>query len=341
MTIATPLRLIQAGLGRWGRSWATLAQQADGVALVAVVDPDPAAACWAADALDVACHPSLEVPLARTACDAVLLTTPPDTHRAMAIAALAAGKHVLIEKPLATTLADARAVVAAAEDAGRVAMVSQNYRWRAPARAVQRALAEGVVGDLIAIRIAFRHDGRLWDADNFRYHMRHPLLLDMTIHHFDLLRAITGQDVSSVMARSWRVPDSPFAHRPEAAALLTLAGGATVVYDGSWATRRAETSWNGEWQVLGERGRLRWSGPDADPLTGEVTLEPWAEPPRMLAPPPLALSDRAGVLEAFRTAIATGQPPETSAADNIRSLAAVLGAVTSIEEARTVDLRGF
>lgn len=340
MTEQQPLRFVQVGVGVWGRTWAEALHAAPGCALVAVADPAPGAAAWVADAFggSVPSFPSLDDALAGIACDAVLVATPPETHRAVAAAALAAGRHVLLEKPLATTMADARAIAAAAAEADRVAMVSQNYRWRQPARAVQDALAANRIGALLAVRIAFRHDHRRWLADNFRAHLRHPLLQDMTIHHVDVLRAITGQNVADVVAREWRVPVGTATHDPALAALMTLDGGTQVVYEGDWTTMEDATSWNAAWELLGERGRIRWTGGVNDPAAGDVTLELWGEPSQPLEQPSLPASDRLGVLAAFRAAIATGQPPETSAADNLHSLAAILACLESLETGQVVEV---
>ena len=336
------MRLIQVGLGGFGRSWAALAREAAGVELVAVADADAAARERAQTALGLpatAVHPSLDAALAAAPDAAVLVATPPETHRSVAALALAAGRDVLLEKPLATTLDDARALVATADRAGRVLMVSQNYRFRRPTRTVQRLVAEGTIGALTAVTIRFRRDSRaFWPTTNFRYEMRHPLLLDMSIHHLDLLRAVTGREVRSLYARGWRVPDSPYRHDPAAIAVMELAGGATVVYEGDWATHDRETSWNGEWELLGERGRLRWLGGEEDALTGEVIVEAWGETARVVEQPDLPYVDRQGTLDAFRVAVESGAEPETSARDNVRSLGIVLGCVASIERGDAVTL---
>jgi predicted dehydrogenase len=221
-------------------------------------------------------------------------------------------------------------------------MVSQNYRYNAPFRAVQRIVMEGELGELASIRISCRRDlGTLFPPDDFRYAMRHPYVLDMSIHHFDLLRAATGRDVRSVYARSWRVPDSPFVHDPAVAALLDVDGGLPVVYEGDWATREPETSWNGDWEIVGEAGRLLWSGNEEDRGTGEVVLEKWGEDPRTVEQPNLEFVEREATLQVLRGAIESGEPPETTAADNVRSLAVMLGCVRSIESGELVDVAGL
>lgn len=336
------MRVIQVGLGGFGQSWVKVAQATPGIELVAAVDPSPAARNRASEALSLdaaTLFADLEQALATVAADAVLVITPPDTHHAVATTALLAGKHVLLEKPLATTIADARDLIQTADAVNRTLMVSQNYRYRPGTVAARQAVAAGLLGDLTAVRVRCLRDTRhLWPADNFRYAMRHPFVLDMSIHHADLLRAITGQEVATIYAQGWRVPDSPYQHDPAVAATMTLSGGATVLYEGDWATRAPETSWNGDWELLGELGRLTWTGSAADVMTGRLLLQLRDDASQALPLPELAVSDRTASLTLFAEAIATGREPETSARDNIRSLAIVLGCVASIESGAVVSL---
>ena len=334
------MRIVQVGVGSFGRSWLDVARAAAGVEVVAVVDPDAEARTWAAREIGLpseACFASVNAILRRDDWEAALVVTPPETHRTLAEAILRAGRHVLLEKPLATTLDDARALVEVADATGRILMVSQNYRFRRPARAVQGLVAVGAIGDVLAVGLSCRRDTRrLFPPGGFRYLMRHPYLLDMAIHHIDLLRAVTGRNVTRAYARSWRVPDSPYVHDPAVVAVLTLDGGATVTYEGDWATHDAETSWNGEWELVGERGRVLWSGGKTDSAPDVVLLHRWDAPPEEVEQPALAALDRAGSLLAFRDAVASGRQPETSAADNFQSLAVVLACVESIERGEAV-----
>jgi predicted dehydrogenase len=334
------MRMVQIGVGGFGRRWAALVRGSEAVELTAIVDPAEAARAWAVANLELApgdCLVSLDEALARTDWEAALVVTPPQTHHAVATAALRAGKHVLIEKPLATTLSEARALVETAAECGRTLMVSQNYRFRRPARAVQGMVAAGVIGDVLAVKLACRRDTRLtFPPGDFRYRMRQPYLLDMAIHHLDLLRALTGRDVRKVFARSWRVPDSPYLHDPALIAVLTLDCDVTVAYEGDWAAHGRETSWNGEWELVGERGRILWTGGEEDATRGDIRLQHWGDETAFVAQPPIAAADQAGTLRAFVDAVAAGREPETSAADNLRSLAAVLACVESIERGEAV-----
>jgi predicted dehydrogenase len=166
-------------------------------------------------------------------------------------------------------------------------------------------------------------------------------VLDMSIHHLDLLRAITGREVETVYARSWRAPDSPYEHDPAVAAIMTLDGGTTVTYRGDWASRGTDTSWDGDWEILGKHGRLTWSEGADSPEHEVVTLRQGDEAPERIEAPQLTHTDRAGVLQAFRRAVGEGGPVETSAADNINSLAVVLACIESIETGAPVEVAAF
>jgi predicted dehydrogenase len=336
---------VQVGLGLWGRSWADVVREAQGAELAAVVDPAPEARLLAEVELGLPpeCrHASLGEALEKIDCDCVLVVTPPETHHRVVAEALEADKHVLVEKPLDTTLSGARTLVEAASRAGRILMVSQNYRFNAPFRAAQGLVRSGVLGEVASIRIRCRRDTRtLFPPDDFRYSMRHPYALDMAVHHLDLLRAMTGREVRRIHGRSWHAPDSPFRHHPAVVALIDLEDGTPVLYEGTWAHRGPETSWNGEWEIVGEAGFLTWSGAREGRNAGEVLLELWGEPARAVEQPQLALTERAAVLQALIAAIESGEKPETAASDNLGSLAAMLGLVESIEGGEPVELEGF
>jgi predicted dehydrogenase len=343
------MKILQAGLGVHGKEWAEYLVHRPGYELTGVLDPSPAGRAWALESLGLPperVFPTIESALAAETADhradAVLIVTPPETHLAIAAAALQAGKHVLSEKPMVPTLAEAHLAVAEADRAGKIYMVAQNYRFRGPARAIRNLIAANAIGPLVSVSIDSQRDMRLdYEATNFRYLMRHPYVIDMSIHHVDLIRAITGQNVATVSAKSWRAPDSPYRYEPAVAALLTLESGVPVVYEGSGATYRPWTSWNGDWELIGELGRIAWTGGVEEGDEGDVTIQHWGEEPKPVRSPTGELVDRDAVLEAFRLAFESGVRPETSVHDNIHSLALVVALCESIdrgEPVRVADL---
>jgi predicted dehydrogenase len=220
-------------------------------------------------------------------------------------------------------------------------MVAQNYRFRRQPRALSELVAKKAIGRLLGIRISCRRDLRdAWiSRRDWRGRMPHPYLLDMAIHHVDLLRLMTGREVTEVDARGWGAPDGPFAHDPTVAALMTLDDGTPVAYEGTWAEPGVETSWNGDWELVGARGRATWVGGVDDALRGTVRFGRHRERAARVTLPTLRAADRLGVLAELRRAIAAGEQPECSAADNLRSLAVVFALARSTDERRPVPVR--
>lgn len=337
---ARSLSVVQVGFGLWGPSWGQIVARAPGFRLAGVVDGDPVAR-ERASSLRVPVFRRLQQALHPLRPDLVLIVSPPATHRPLAEEALAAGSHAVIEKPLAPTLADAEAIVAAARKHGRVAMVAQNYRFRRQSRALAELVRGGKLGRLLAVRCECRRDLRAaWISPrDWRGRMPHPYLLDMAIHHVDLVRSVTGREIAEVDARSWAVPDGPFRHDPAVSALLTLTDGTPVAYEGTWAEALGrETSWNGDWELVGTKGRVTWTGGVQAALRGTVNVSAHGQPSRRAALPVLPAVDRLAVLHEARRAILAGDEPETSAADNLRTLAAVLAMARSTEERRPVKV---
>ena len=207
----TPLRVVQVGMGGWGRSWAKLlARQGDGVQPVAYVDVQPAMLHQLQTELGVsadACFPSLHAALAATDAEAVLVTTALAGHVPVVLQALAAGKHVLVEKPFAPSVAAAQQAVDLATAQQRVLMVSQNYRFYPAAQTVATLIREGSLGPVGAVSVQFRkYANTAPPGAHEHYTLRHPLLLDMAIHHFDLMRFVLHQEPATITCHAWNPP---------------------------------------------------------------------------------------------------------------------------------------
>ncbi|MGI8417687.1 MAG: Gfo/Idh/MocA family protein, partial [Nakamurella sp.] len=132
-----------------------------GLRLAAVYDRNPAAAAALAVKYGGTVLPELDDLLADESVDVVVLGTPNDTHAELALATAAAGKHLLLEKPLTLTVADAQQVVDAFADNGLTLLVGHTHRHSDYARAVSDALRSGAVGTPRSMRIAITA-GWLW-----------------------------------------------------------------------------------------------------------------------------------------------------------------------------------
>ena len=329
MTTPGKLRLIQCGVGGFGRSWLTdHTVKSPDFELAAIVDVSAEHLSPARETYPgVPSFPTLEQALAQVEADAVLTVTPPSVHAEHARLAFAHGLHLMTEKPFADTLENAREMLRLSREANRVLMVSQNYRFRP---VIQRAR------DLIATQAAgpFGH-GHLdfyIPADftgSFREAMEYPLLIDMAIHHLDLIRCVTGQNIVSVTAQSFRPAWSWFQHEPGLKILLALENGSTFSYSGDWTARGRSTGWNGQWRLQCAEGSIHL---ERDTLT-LARSERWDKNPteEPVALPALPYPERAGTLHLFAEAIRTGQPNELSGENNLWSYAAVMAGVQSAQ----------
>jgi predicted dehydrogenase len=165
------VRVAVVGLGYWGPNLIRNFAACPGSQLVAVCDQDAVRLGKV-----LAGHPtargyeSPEELFADEGIDAVAIATPVSSHAPLAVAALAAGKHVLVEKPLASSVRDAEAMVEAARQANRVLMVDHTFLFSGPVRKIRQLIDDGEIGDLYfidSVRInlgLFQHDVNVvWD----------------------------------------------------------------------------------------------------------------------------------------------------------------------------------
>jgi predicted dehydrogenase len=146
------LRIAVIGAGYWGPNLVRNFRNSPEWDLVAVCDLDPErAARVIGDRSTVAIETDVTRLLQRDDLDAVAIATPARTHAALAIAALEAGKHVLVEKPLASTLEDARRMVQAAADHDRALMLDHTFCYTPAVRQIRDMISEGVIGDVLFV----------------------------------------------------------------------------------------------------------------------------------------------------------------------------------------------
>jgi predicted dehydrogenase len=247
---------------------------------------------------------------------------------------------VLSEKPMAETMDDARDLVARARGAGKLHAVVQNRRYLGQVRRIARFLRSGALGEVTSVHADFflaPHFG------GFREEMDHVLLLDMAIHGFDAMRAMTGLAARNVYCREWNPPGSWYRHGASAAAIFELENSAVFTYRGSWCADGLGTAWECEWRIVGTNGTLIWDGRDGVKAeTRKKKRKDLFDKLSAIPVPPLDPADRIGghhgVLSDFVRAVREAHEPETVGSDNIRSLAMALGAIASAEAGRRVDI---
>jgi myo-inositol 2-dehydrogenase/D-chiro-inositol 1-dehydrogenase len=295
----------------------------EGVEAVALADVDPDRARDVARRFGVPrVHDGAEALAADDRVDLVAVCSPPRTHAAAAHAALAAGRHVFVEKPLTLDPAEADELVDAAEASGRTAAVGFNLRLHRQVRAARAALAEGRLGRLLMVRTHWTAGPRPagWRASA---EQGGAALWEMGIHHLDLWRVLAGE------------PREVRASGDDHALVLGARtdDGVTLA-----TTVAAGTSDANEVELVGERGRLtltlyRGDGPHWAPLgaaAGGPAARARAALQRAAALPRQARSARAGgeylatfaaEWEAVRAAVRAGAPVHATLADGRAAVA--------------------
>lgn len=336
------LKLIQAGVGGHGKGWATATvPSSSDFEHVAIVDVNRAVLDEVGGKIGLAPDrrfTELSHALAAVQADALLTVTPPTAHLEHAKLAFAAGLHVMTEKPIADTIASAKEMLRLADSAGRQLVVAQNYRYAAAPHRIRALIDQQRVGALGHGHIDFYIPADF--TGSFREPMRHVLLVDMAIHHLDLLRYITRRNVVEVFAQTFRPEWSWYAHNPGLKMMLKLEGDVHFSYSGDWSARGRNTGWSGDWRVQCEQGSIHWN---FDKLTVARSSRGFKEDTMIEEVPlqPIDLEGQPGLLKTFATAIRSNQPAPTSGRDNIQSFGAVMAAVKSAETGKIVNVNAL
>lgn len=248
-----------SGVGLIGCGWVAREKhlpaiaRTDGLEVVALHDTDPAAVPPMAHMIPGARHHErLDALLEDARVDTVAILTPPGEHAAQALAAFAAGKRVLCEKPLALTTADARAICDASADSGLLGATGLMSRALKMVQRARRAIAGGAIGDVVAVRTVYADSAADESLGDRPWRRRRAsgggALQEKLVHHVDLWRYLTGLEVED--AASERVDSS---REQDEAVVLTgkLTGG--VLASSVGLDRSAVTN---EFQIFGSHGHI-------------------------------------------------------------------------------------
>ena len=293
---------------------------------------------------------TVDAVIGRDDIDLVVVAAPNAEHVPIAHRALAAGKHVLIDKPFALTVAEADALIAAAEDKGVVLTAFQNRRWDADFLTIRRELDAGRIGEVLAYEAHYDRfkpaglrtgaepgpgAGLLWNLG--------PHLVDQALQLFGMPDWLTAD--LATQAEGGRVDDAFFLRMGKGALRISL-GAATLVADPL-----------PRYAIHGRLGSLRKSGVDPQEEALKAGVRPTArgfgvEPPanrlRFHAPgggPAEALRSESGryltFYERLRAAIETGAPPPVTGGEAREVVRVIEAAIASATDGRRIDLATF
>jgi UDP-N-acetyl-2-amino-2-deoxyglucuronate dehydrogenase len=253
-------RIALVGCGRIAKNHFDTIAQVDGLRLVAVCDEVESRAREAGAQWQVPAFTSLDDMLAEVPSDIVTIATPSGLHPAHAMAAARAGRHVISEKPMAITLADADAMVAECERAGVQLFVVKQNRLNPPIQLLKRAVDKGRFGRLFVANCTVRwtrpqdyYDQAPWRGT---WALDGGAFMNQASHYVDLMQWLMGP-VDSVVAKT-----ATLARRIEAedtgAAVIRFASGALGVMEVTMLT--FPKNLEGSITIMGEKGTARIGG---------------------------------------------------------------------------------
>jgi predicted dehydrogenase len=332
-----PIKLLHIGVGVRGRDWLEIVAHHPDFVSVACVDESEkslAAARPQRGQEHGNFFTSLEEALVHSRADAALVSSPTFLHAQHTLRALDAGLPVLVEKPLADSLDDAVRVAERARAVSRPVMVAENYRFYQAERTLRSMLENEVAGRLHWAECVDRRHQPSDTQGPWVRAMDHPFLTEIAVHHFDSFRYLFGRRPASVFALSYNLPDSGYDKEAAVTAVIEFEGGLPVQYGGTMAAARYEFSlW-----IEGEKGDL-WT--DRKRVWWRPRGSRFFRPTRPVKVPKgdeLAYpkGGTVSLLNQFRDAVLHGRVPDTSADDNLWTLAMVAASIRSHREGAKV-----
>jgi D-apiose dehydrogenase len=276
--------------------------------------------------------------------DFVDIATTAPSHRALVELAAHLGIAAICQKPFATNLADAKAMVAACEKAGVMLMVHENFRWQSPIQAVKHILNAETIGEVFWARVSFRSAYDVFSGQPYLAEGKRFIVEDLGIHALDIARYLLG-DAKNVSARIKRV--NPSINAEDVATMLLDHGqGVTSVVDCSYATQLQEELFPQTLlEIDGSNGSLRLGAGYKLTITAKgVTthrdvsppLLPWASKPWHNIQESVAL-----IQQHWVDCLKSNTQPQTSGRDNLQTFALVEAVYQSAASGQTVELESL
>lgn len=274
--------------------------------------------------------------LAQKDLDAVSICTPNYLHAEMAIAAAEAGKHVLTEKPMAVTLDEARAMIAAAEKNHVTLMVGFTHRFYNYIRKAKEMLEGGFIGKPVMIKGRFAHEGPYtsWSAKSDWFFDKTKAgggaLLDMGIHGIDLFRYFGGE-IKTVTGQIGNVAKN-IAVEDAALMTMTFASGAMGALEVGWSSKRGSMGI----EIYGTEGTILVDYTTPFKLLSE--REVFGKVKGWIYPDNVGGGGWDKEMEHFVECVREGKKPFTSGEDGLAALKVALAVYESARTGRTLQL---
>jgi predicted dehydrogenase len=335
-----PLDFAIVGAGFWSRYQLSGWRELEGVRCVAICDRVREKAQRLAAEFDVpAVHDDAATLLDRERLDFVDIISDPATHAPLVHLAIDRGVAAIVQKPMATTLAEASGMVDAARRAGVPLFVHENWRWQPPLRALQRLLDEEPIGTPFRARLTFTSAFPVFENQPFLKQLEQFIITDVGSHILDTARFLFGE-VAGVTCRTARTrPD--IRGENVATILLDMRSGMTVVCEMGYASRsRHECFPQTRILVEGAEGSLELDRDHWIHVTRHdrqraerfpCTAYPWADPAY-----DVIHSSIVGCNENLLAALRGEAAAETTGADNLETMRLIFACYESAASGEVV-----
>jgi len=345
--MSRPLRYILVGTGGFGGHWCRdvlprLAVMGKAVA-AAAVDINPDALKNAREHLKLPpdkCTTDVKRAFDENRADFGIVVVPPAHHEAVVDVILAHDMHVLSEKPIADTMEACVRIYRKVKAAGKRMGVTMSHRFDQDKQTLERLIRSGKYGavDYIVGRNTWAmRKFPAWGA--FRYRIPDTLLVEGTVHHFDIMRALAGSDAKTVYAKTWNPEWSDFEGDCQALITLEMANGVKVFYEGAKSNASMLNGWTRDyWRAECDKATLELDNRKLRVIVGDVTGDAGIES--------VPLDERdvwtnAWLAEMFCDWLRGGPPPPTHLDDNIQCAALLFAAIESAHTGKVVDVQTF
>jgi predicted dehydrogenase len=245
-----------------------------------------------------------------------------------------AGLNVITEKPMSDNLANCMSILKMSRNTGRTCVVSQNYRYKPETWTLACLIKDGRIGDIGQVKIDFYRGNDF--GGGFRHEMDYPLLVDMAIHHFDLVRFVTGLNAVSVRGEAWNPAWSNYKGDCSSSLVFEMQNGARIVYNASWCAKGQFCGWDGNWQIEGSKGSMSYE----DEKISLYDVPRFYKVNRTETVPAKGPENTGQefVLNDFISSVKGGRRPQTDVFDNIHSIAMVFAAVKAVRTGKRIPV---
>lgn len=274
---------------------------------------------------------------------AVSICTPNVFHAPMSIAALKAGKHVLCEKPMATTIAEAERMNEAAKENGKILMIGHNQRFVPSHQKAKAIIAQGEIGEIYSFRTSFGHSGpEAWSIDgkDSWFFKKDQAVIgamgDLGVHKADLLRYLLGEEIVEVAGFAETSAKKDTNVEDTAVCILRTESGIIGTFAASWSYLKEDNSTI----IYGEKAVLRIE----DDPTYSLIIHHLNGKTETLELGHIQSNEEggqhdSGVIRAFIDSIVNQKEPPITGVEGLKSLKVILSAMESNATKKIIRLK--